>query len=241
MELPLDADVAKPCRPTISCTADIVAPGSLEVEMGAQYSKLGGDDRVWTFPVLLKQSLATWLQLQVGSNGYTILRSSPGVPIGRHVDNLIAGPKLHLLDQGDVAPSLAITAQASLPVFADGHDAIFLTAHASKDVGPLHADLNAGAYTWWGEGNAEAQPFGALALSVSPVTPFGFALEGYAFADALPYASRDGGLRAVVTTTPKPWLVFDVGGDVGFFPSARAATAFLGMTIVPVVFWRAGR
>jgi hypothetical protein len=237
MELPTDADVAKPCRPTISCTADIVAPGAFEVEAGASYSKLGGEDKLWAFPILLKQSFTTWLQVQVGSNGYTVLKSSPGLPIGRHVDNLVVGPKLHLLDQGDIAPSLALTAQASLPVFADGHDAVFLTGHASKDAGPLHADLNAGAYTWWGEGDAQAQPFAALALSVSPVAPFGFALESYVFAGAPPYASRDGGVRAVVTTTPKPWLVFDVGGDVGFFPSSRAASVFIGMTIVPVVLW----
>jgi hypothetical protein len=29
---------AKPCRPTISCTADIVQPGALEVEVGGAYA-----------------------------------------------------------------------------------------------------------------------------------------------------------------------------------------------------------
>jgi hypothetical protein len=40
-----------------------------------------------------------------------------------------------------------------------------------------------------------------------------------------------------LSLTPKPWLVFDFGGDVGWFPSTRAHSLFLGMTIIPVVLW----
>jgi hypothetical protein len=36
---------------------------------------------------------------------------------------------------------------------------------------------------------------------------------------------------------PRPWLVFDVGGDVGYFADARAYSSFVGMTIVPVRLW----
>jgi hypothetical protein len=36
----------------------------------------------------------------------------------------------------------------------------------------------------------------------------------------------------------RPWLVFDCGGDVGLFPSTRAYSLFIGMTIVPVLLWR---
>jgi hypothetical protein len=240
-EPPRESDAARPCRPAVSCTADIVAPGSLEAELGAFYSKLGGDDRLWAYPFLLKQTFTKLLQLQVGSNGYTVVHSSPGVPIARHVDNLIVGPKLHLLDQGSLAPSLALTGQASLPVFASGHDGAFFTGHASKDIGLIHVDWNVGVDVWWGGGESAdpaAQPFTALALSVSPTPPFGVALEGYIFGDAQPYAARDGGIRAAVTMTPRPWLVFDFGGDVGWFPSTHAYSLFVGMTVVPVVFWR---
>jgi hypothetical protein len=189
---------------------------------------------VRAYPVLLKQTFTRLLQLQIGSNGLTVVQ---GVPAERHVDNLVVGPKLHLLDQGTVAPSLAVTLQASLPVFASGHEGAFFTAHASKDVGPLHADWNAGALVFWGEGDASPQPFTALALSTSPFWPFGVAVEGYAFGAAQPYSARDGGFRAAVTTTPRRWLVFDFGGDVGWFPS-RAVSLFVGLTVVPAVFWR---
>jgi hypothetical protein len=241
LEPPREADSARPCRPTVSCTADIVAPGTLEAELGAFHSKLGGDDKLWAYPFLLKQSFTRLLQLQVGSNGYTVVHSSPNVPVSRHFDNLIVGPKLHLADQGSLLPSLALTGQASLPVFATGNDGAFFTGHASKDIGPIHIDWNVGLDVWWGGGGGgdpAAQPFSALALSASPTPPFGVALEGYVFGDAQPYAARDGGIRAAVTLTPRPWLVFDFGGDGGWFPSTHAYSLFVGMTVVPVVFWR---
>jgi hypothetical protein len=30
--------------------------------------------------------------------------------------------------------------------------------------------------------------------------------------------------------------VFDLGGDVGFFPSTRAYSLFAGLTLIPVAF-----
>jgi hypothetical protein len=237
---PGDGDRALPCRPTVSCTADIATPGTLEAEVGGFYSKLGDGEKLWAYPFLVKQTFTKLLQLQLGSNGYTVLHANPNTPVARHVDNIVFGPKLHLLDQGAVAPSFALSAQASLPFDISGHRGGFLTAHASKDMGPLHADWNLGLDVWWGAGggHAAAQPFTAIALSASPVPPFGVALEAYAVGDAQPYAARDGGLRGALTSSPRPWLTFDFGGDVGWFPSTHAFSLFLGMTVVPVVLWR---
>ena len=69
-------------------------------------------------------------------------------------------------------------------------------------------------------------------------SPFGIALESYYFSDSAPVAPHDGGIRFAINATPKPWLVCDFGGDIGFFPSTRAFTAFFGVSIIPVVFWR---
>jgi len=49
---------------------------------------------------------------------------------------------------------------------------------------------------------------------------------------------RDGGFLFAINHSPKPWLMFDVGGDVGMFPSARAYSVFVGMSVVPVLLWR---
>jgi hypothetical protein len=232
-------DQAHPCRPTISCTADIVSPGSVEVEVGSQLSGVARGDRELAFPLLLKLTFTRLLQLQVGSNGYTTIAGP--VPV-HYFDNVILGPKLHLLDQGDIRPSLAITAQLSLPTVAErGYEQIddaFFTGHASKDISFLHIDWNAGAYVWRFDDSPVVQGFTALALSTSLSSVIGVAAEAYYFSNAAPVVSRDGGFRGVLTATVRPWMVLDVGGDAGWFPSTRAYTFFFGMTLVPVVLWR---
>ena len=68
--------------------------------------------------------------------------------------------------------------------------------------------------------------------------PFGLMAEAYAFSDAAPVAAKDGGVLFAVTHAPRAWLMFDFGGDIGFFPATRAYSVFVGMTIIPVVLWR---
>jgi hypothetical protein len=239
VELPGETTVARPCRPTVSCTADLTAPGVLETEVGVTASTLGRDERLWAYPILVKQTLARLVQLQVGSNGYTALRDVHGASLERALDNVAAGPKLHVLDQSELAPSVALTLQGSIPLVHGGADGVLATAHASKDAGPVHFDWNVGLDTWWRGGeSASTQPFTALAASATPFGPIGIALEAYAFGNAAPYLPRDGGGRLAVTLTPRPWLVFDVGGDVGWYPSTHGHTVFLGMTVIPLVLWQ---
>lgn len=238
MDWPNATDQAHPCRPTVSCTADIVGPGRLEVEGGVQYSgNADGSSRAFAAPFLLKQSFTRFVQLQVGSNGYTFV---PGAPSAKYLDNLIVGPKLHLHDQGDLWPSLAVSAQWSLPTFQEEgyprQNDVFVTAYASKDVSFLHFDWNVGGLFWAVDETPASQVFTALAVSPSLPSPFGVAFEGYYFSDAPPVAPHDGGVRIAGSLTPRPWLVMDIGGDMGFFPSTRAVTLFAGLTMIPMVF-----
>ncbi len=239
-DLPDDRDHVAPCRPTVSCTADLAAPGTFEVETGVQSSRNAFSVTTLTTPFLLKQTLSKLLQIQVGGDGYTGVRGAS--PHADYFDNLLLGAKIHLHDQDRLTPSACVTALVGVPMFsAPGYVQrvnAFVTAHASKDFGPIHADLNAGLLEWAIDSSPVSQGLVALALSASLPPPFGAALEAYYFSDQAPVAPRDGGVRAVITTTPRPWLVFDMGGDVGFFPSTRAFSVFFGMSIVPVVLWR---
>ena len=149
---------------------------------------------------------------------------------------------MHALDQSDVAPSLSFSALASLPTAAaEGYlrtyDAFF-TAYATKDFGPLHADLNAGANVWRIEEDPRLQEWVALALSTNLPPPFGVMVETYYFTDSAPVAPRDGGFLFALSHSPKPWLMFDFGGDIGMFPSTRAYSVFVGLSVVPVLLWR---
>jgi hypothetical protein len=239
-DLPADTDQAFPCRPTVSCTADITAPGTLEVEAGFQFSRWGGSVGAWAYPILLKQTFTKLVQLQVGTNGLTTVLA-PRAPAQRYLDNLVVGPKFHVLDQGRFLPSLAITAQVGVPTFEASsmraYDA-FLTGHVSKDAGLLHVDWNVGAYLWAFQESPLAQGFMALAVSISLPPPLGAAVELYGLTNAAPWATKDGGVRFSMNLIPRPWLVFDFGADPGFYPSVRSFTVFVGMTIIPVVFGR---
>ena len=239
-DLPHDADRALPCRPTFACTAELAAPGTLEVETGASVAGTS-DARSWSYPFLLKQTFTKNVQLQAGSNGYTVVHAG-GAPL-RYLDNVSVGPKLHLLDQGDYRPAFAVSFAGSVPTFhATGyarHVDASLVGHVTKDIGPVHVDLNVGASLWAiEEDGRRPQAFGALAVSGTLYGPIGAFLEGYALSAADPVAPRDGGARAGLTLTPRPFCVFDFGGDVGWFPTTRAATGFVGVTIIPVIFGR---
>jgi hypothetical protein len=237
---PDDRDRALPCRPTIACTADLVPPGTFEIEAGYLYRAAAGGATQRTFPVLLKLTLTPWLQLQVGSNGYTVAQGD--VP-ARFLDDVVLGLKLHLADQVGARPALALSAAVSVPTpagqegYLRTYDALF-TAYASKDVGPIHADLNVGMNLWRLEDHPLPQAFAALAFSADLVAPFGVMAEGYAFSSAAPVAARDGGFLFAFTHAPRRWLMFDLGGDVGLFRATRAYSVFVGLTVIPAVLWR---
>jgi len=94
-----------------------------------------------------------------------------------------------------------------------------------------------GENVWSIEGDPQSQEFVALALSTGLALGFGVMAEGYSFTDAAPIAARDGGLLAAVSYSPKPWLVFDLGVDIGLIHATRIVSVFAGMTVVPVRFW----
>jgi hypothetical protein len=235
---PDDDTTSLPCRPTIACTADLVKPGLFELETGMLFRRFSSA-RQWTFPLLAKLTLASFAQLQVGSNGYTA--QFDGAP-ARYFDNADVGMKFHLLDQRTALPSLSLSGSVSFPVAADqlGYNPVadaFFIAYITKDFGPLHADLNLGASDWGIASSPRAQEWVALALSAPLPHPFGVMVENYYFTDAAPFAGRDGGCLFAISVSPRPWLVFDFGGDVGYYPSSRSYSSFVGMTIVPVRLW----
>jgi hypothetical protein len=241
-EPPSDDDRALPCRPTIACTADIVPAGTFEVEAGVLFRRIDGRARQWTFPLLLKQTVTETVQVQVGSNGYSIVEGD--VP-AQYLDDVVVGPKVHLLDQTRSRPSVAFSIELSIPTFRQvgylrTYD-VLATGFATKGLGPVQADLNAGVNLWRVEGAPRPQEFAALAVSGTIVGRLGAMLEGYIFSDASPVASRDGGLLFAFDEEVRPWLVLDEGADLGLYPSNRAYSVFVGTTIIAAVLWRGSR
>jgi hypothetical protein len=157
-------------------------------------------------------------------------------------DDVTVVEKFHPLDPTARRPSLALSAEASIPTFRRAgclrsYDALFAIL-VTKNVGPVHPDLNAGLNLWRIDDHPRPQEFVAFALSMNIVAPIGAMVESYVFSNASPIASRDGGVLFAFSQTPRPWLVFDEGADVGFYPSTRAYSLFAGATVIPAVLWR---
>jgi hypothetical protein len=230
---------ALPCRPTIACTADIVPPGSVELEMGYLFRKLHDPAIQHSVPILGKLTLTEWLQLQIGGNGPTFANAPVAM---RYLDDLVAGLKLHLIDQDRRTPAIATSLELSSPVsrspgFTRSYDLLY-TLFVTKDFAWLHADLNIGFNLWGLDGATRPQPWVALALSVALPRGFTVMAESYYFLDAAPIAPEDGGFLAALAYAPRPWIVLDAGGDVGYFQSLRSFSLFAGATIAPVDFWQ---
>jgi hypothetical protein len=237
---PGDDDGVAPCRPTIACTAELAHPGTVEVEAGGLYRQAGSGSTQRSLPFLIKLTLSHLVQLQVSSNGYTVAQ---GDAPARFFDNAVLGVKLHITDQSDAWPALALSGAVGIPTpagqqgYVRAYDAFF-TAYASKDLGPVHADLNTALNLFGLDDHPVAQGLLTLALSTNLPPPFGIMAESYVYSNAAPLAPRDGGFLVALSHTPRKWLTFDVGGDIGFYRLTRAYSLFVGMTVVPVVLWR---
>jgi hypothetical protein len=169
----------------------------------------------------------------------TLVRTEPHAD---YFDNVVLGPKFHLVDQSKFVPSLSVSAQVSVPTFeASGYARntdLFFVGYASKDLGPLHVDWNVGFDLWRLNDSPRAQGYTSLVLSTTLPANLGIEAEGYIFSSAGSAASHDAGVRGALTYSPRSWLVVDAGGDVGLYPSTRGYTVFAGVTVIPVVFWR---
>jgi hypothetical protein len=230
---------ALPCRPTIACTADLVQDGAVEIELGVMSRRIGIAATQYSTPYLLKLTLASWVQIQLSGNGWVTANRDARA---QYFDDVVVGPKFHLWNQSARVPSVSVSAEFGAPTWTGQlgylrtYDA-FATAYVTKDFGWLHADLNFGLNVWRVESSPIAQGFVALALSASLPDDLGVMLEGYFFSDALPVNARDGGILSAVTWSPRSWLTFDVGTDLGWFRLTRQFSVFSGVTVIVADLW----
>jgi hypothetical protein len=229
-----DSVEAQPCRPTIACMAEIVPAGYFEVEAG-----YGGTQGSSTFAhsglLLLKYSLLDRVQLQLATN--SLFLAGPGL-VPRAFDGVMPGLKVVLNGQGRFMPSNALSAHVMIPTQAfEGAKQQTVDAqgwwYISKDVGLLHADVNLVLNVFDLTGAPIPQGLASLALSFALPKGFGLFTEVYSAFGNADRAPLDGGSLNGISFSPIDEVVFDVGGDIGFYPGTRAFTLFAGVTFVP--------
>jgi hypothetical protein len=223
---------ALPCRPTIACTADLVPAGNFEVELG--YGARRSDNLVHSGQVLLKYSLFDSLQFQLGTVG---LFSAGEGTVAHAFDGVTPGVKWKFFDGSTFVPMMAVSGHVDLPTSNASYatqQTVDLEAwvYFSKDLGRFHGDLNL-ALKVFDVTHPLAQGLVATSWSTNLWGPFSVFTEVYSTLGGDPSLARDGGWLSGINIAPLDNVMFDVGGDVGFYPGTRTFSVFAGVTFVP--------
>lgn len=223
---------AMPCRPTIACTADLVPAGNFEVELG--YGARRAEALVHSGQVLLKYSLLDSLQFQLGTVG--LFSAGPGT-VAHAFDGLSPGLKWKFFEGSTFVPMMSVSGHVDLPTSRESfasQQTVDLEAwvYFSKDLGRLHGDLNF-AVKVVDVTRPQVQGLVANSWSTSLWGPFSVFTELYTTLGGSEALAKDGGWLSGLNISPLDNLIFDVGGDVGFYPGTRTFTLFAGVTFVP--------
>lgn len=226
----------QPCRPTVSCTADMIAQGQLEVEVGYLYQNepIGYQSST---PLLIKLTLIDDLQVQVGGNGLVTDTSTDSTYA--YFDDVTVGLKYRLLKQSRYIPSMAISAIETIPMprrlgYNWDHDTLIY--HASDTYRWLHADFNYGINFWRGDG-AQTQTYAALAFSAALSDLVSLIGEGSTFSDADPISPHNNTLIAAVAVSPRSWMTFDAAIEQSYYRDFQVTSYTVGVTVLPGQLW----
>jgi hypothetical protein len=221
-----------PYRPTVSNPANLPVPGWVEGEFGAQH--MAGDDgsRNDAVPWLLKYAFDENHGVLIGGNAYT-RDAAIGAPSHAGFGDVLLEWKQRFPVSDKAA--FGVEAGAILPTAADdlgvGKPAWTINAIYSRDLGPLHLDLNAGGtrYTTKSNGLAQWQSAWAAAGSWSLTDVFGAALE-------LSGTHQRGAASAsqilgAINYNRSTHLVLDAGLAYGLTHAAHDVSIFAGATV----------
>lgn len=223
-----------PISPSPCCGAAIVQGGNFEAE--ANYSGDGARSGGFTHTsnLTLKYSFTDRLQVQLATANLVVA----GVGSLHAFDGVSPGLKYVFLEQGELAPQMAVSAHAVFPTDTTANalqttiDA-YAMIYASKDVGPIH--LDATATLSLANLTASVVPQGGASLTATWnfTDEWGISSGPYSSFGNAEKVPVDGGWFASLNFAPFPQLALSVGAEAGFFPESRAWSVFGGVAWVP--------
>ena len=138
----VDPRAAQPERPTVATHAGTVAPGYLEIEAGIELDRFADASRTSIGTLVTKIGIASHLQLSLFSSVVKPSDSSGGF------GDFGIGAKWRILDDHPVLGDFAVLPILTVPTGSftqgsgTGTTAGSLWLISSRDLGPLHLDLN---------------------------------------------------------------------------------------------------
>jgi len=205
-------EAAQPERPTVATHAGTVAAGVIEIETGIERDHAGASSFV--APNVVKLGLASHAQLSVSQPIVHAAASSSAL------GDLALGVKWRVADKtlfGDLAilPSIKLPTGSVDRGAGTGTTDFSLLGIASRDMGPVHLDVNAGYTHRSGDGSAapRSATVWTAAFSGGAVGRFGWTAEefGYPRTSGRAASPRITAVLAGPTFAARPWLVLDAG------------------------------
>jgi hypothetical protein len=213
-----DPHAAQPERPTVATHAYTVAPGYLEVEIGAQDMQPASSSQ-FSIPTVVKIGIAPRLQLELqGGYARNTTQGPPGTNDAGASDIAIA-LKQRVLDAAPVVHDFSV--QGSIKFATGAHGISTETTDASlllissRPIGTGELDLNAGYTRRSGDGSTA--PVNATLLTASFGTPVHGPVGAVAELFTYPGTSGPAGAPPQIgfltgpTLQVHPWLVLDAG------------------------------
>jgi hypothetical protein len=227
----------EPDRPDVTNSAQLVAPGHLQIESGATYTKASTALSSFGSPVLARVGVSNRIEARIGTDGW-VTRAVVG-DRQSGFGNVQAGAKLRLVDDSQGSPVLAVIPMINLPTasaskgLGSGDVDYTLTVAGGADLGARsHVDANyAVGKIGAGAGRRHfTQHLVSVSASVSVDRwdPYG---EVFWFSGQEP----DGGAVAAFDVGAiyhlRDRLAFDGGVQVGLSQSAPNLSLFAGLTV----------
>jgi len=229
------AITVNPNRPTFATPARTTEEGVLELEAGLQRTEAKDGSRADFEPLLLKLGQTSRFEWRLGWNGYLTATAPDGSRVQGFSDPTF-GFQWHPLDQDQLGFDGAVgffhkfaTANAAEGLGSGKADDTLILL-ASRDLGPIHVDMNY-LHGWIGqpEGGRAGQNSGTVSASWPLAGSWGMGAEVYSVGP-LPGVARDTAFLAYASYQASSRAVFDAGFDHGLSTGAPRWNLFVGVT-----------
>lgn len=230
---------ATPYRPTISNPAELSAPGWLEVEMGWQRIKGGGDKRRDSFPVLAKLAFSEDWGILVGSElGVRRTDLDNSLYTGAGDTTLLLK---HRIPGGSEGSAWGIEAGFKSPTAKDtigsGKSDYIVNGIYSRDFAEDHVDLNLNAAYIGAIAAEEGRIQYVWAAALSRKLDDSWGVFGELSGNTRRGTASTAQLLAGASYNYSKRVVFDAGGGWGLNSASPDWTLFAGMTVLLGQLW----
>lgn len=226
-----------PYRPTVSNPAQLSSVGQLELEAGVLASS-GDDARRASLPYLLKLAFSEQWGVLVGGEALVQSHDADSARVRGVGDTTLVLKRAFIVD---AATAFGVELGAKLPTAKDGIGSgkadYTINGIASRDLGAVHVDVNAGLTRLGAVDAASARTQDALAVAASTPLSKRWGVAAEVSGTRQGGAASTAQLLLAATFSPNKHLTFDAGLIRGLNPATPDWSLFGGVVLPLAQLW----